>query len=43
VIARVRASSPQLIARTVQANFLRMIDGDPWLKDLRAVLSPSAG
>ncbi len=41
VIARVRNSSPELIARTVQANFLRMIDGDPWLKYLRAILSPS--
>jgi TatD DNase family protein len=35
VIARVRNSSPELVSQTVHANFLRMIDADPWLKDLR--------
>jgi TatD DNase family protein len=43
VIARVRKSSPELVSQTVHANFLRLIDSDPWLKDLRAVLSPSEG
>ena len=42
-IARVRNSSPELVSQTVHANFLRLIDADPWLKDLRAILSPSRG
>jgi TatD DNase family protein len=41
VIARVRNSSPESVARIIHANFLHMIEADPWLKDLRAVLSPS--
>ncbi|HSE89142.1 MAG TPA: TatD family hydrolase [Candidatus Binatia bacterium] len=43
VIARVRKSSPELVSQTVHRNFLRLIEADPWLKDLRAVLSPSEG
>ena len=41
VTARVRNSSPELVAQTIHQNFLRLIDGDSWLKDLRAVLSSS--
>ena len=41
VTARVRNDSPTLLARTIHQNFLRLIDADPWLKDLRTVLSPS--
>jgi TatD DNase family protein len=40
VTARVRNSSPELVAQTVHQNFLRLIEADPWLKDLRALLSP---
>ena len=40
-VARVRNSSPELIARMVHANFFRMIEADPWLKELRALLSSS--
>jgi TatD DNase family protein len=43
VTARVRNSLPQSLAQTIHQNFLRLIDADPWLKDLRAVLSSSAG
>ena len=41
VTARVRNFSPELLAQTVHHNFLRLIDADPSLKDLRAVLSSS--
>jgi TatD DNase family protein len=43
VTARVRNDSPALLARTIHQNFLRLIDADPWLKDLRAVLSSLEG
>jgi TatD DNase family protein len=43
VTAGVRNSSSELVAQTVHQNFLRLIDADPWLKDLRAVLSQSEG
>ena len=39
-IARVRNLSPESVARIVHGNFLHMIEADPWLKDLRALLSP---
>ena len=39
-IAQLRNNSSQRVAQTIQANFLRMIDADPWLKDLRTLLSP---
>jgi TatD DNase family protein len=42
-IARVRKFSPELVSQTVHRNFLRLIEADSWLKDLRAVLSPSEG
>jgi TatD DNase family protein len=41
--ARVRKTSPELLARTIHTNFLRMIDTDPWLKELRSVFSQSEG
>src|SRR5215468_12112481 len=40
VTARLRSSAPESVARIIQRNFLRMIEVDPWLKDLRPVLSP---
>jgi TatD DNase family protein len=40
VIARVRNSSAESVARIIHANFLHMIEADPWLKDLRGRLSP---
>jgi TatD DNase family protein len=43
VTARVRNSSPRLLTQTIHQNFLRLIDADSGLKDLRAVLSPSEG
>ena len=36
VLAQLRDSSPELIARTVHANFLRLIENDPWLADVRS-------
>jgi TatD DNase family protein len=41
--ARVRNSSSVLISQIIHTNFLRIIDTDPWLKDLRSVLSQSEG
>ena len=41
VIAEVRKSSSEAVARTVHANFLQLIETDPWLKDTRALLSRS--
>ena len=38
VTARLRSSAPESVARIIQRNFLRMIEVDPWLKDLRPVL-----
>src|SRR5262245_20571939 len=43
VTARVRNSLPQSLPQTVHQNLLSRIDADSGLKDLRAVLSPSAG
>ena len=43
VTAGVRSSAPESVARIVERNFLRMIEVDPWLKDLRPVLSPLEG
>lgn len=43
VTAGVRSSAPESVARIVERNFLRMIEVDPWLKDLRPVLSPLKG
>ena len=40
-IARLRNISSQRVAQNIHANFLRMIDTDPWLKDLPALLPPS--
>ncbi|HXV84995.1 MAG TPA: TatD family hydrolase [Candidatus Binatia bacterium] len=39
-IAQARKASPQRVAQTIHANFLRMINTDPWLKDLRTLLLP---
>ena len=39
VISRVRNSSPESVARIIHANFLHMIEADPWLQDVRALLS----
>lgn len=38
MIAGVRNSSPELIGQTIHANFLRLIENDAWLKDIRAFL-----
>jgi TatD DNase family protein len=38
VIAQVRNSSPDSVARTVHTNLLRLTESDPWLKDGRALL-----
>ncbi|HEY7318571.1 MAG TPA: TatD family hydrolase [Candidatus Binatia bacterium] len=40
--ARLRKTAPEALTQSVQTNFLRMIDTDPWLKDVRSVLSGSA-
>jgi TatD DNase family protein len=39
VTARLRSSAPESVARIIRGNFLRMIEADPWLKDLGPVLS----
>jgi TatD DNase family protein len=33
MIARLRNSTPELLVRIISANFFRMIDADPWLKN----------
>jgi TatD DNase family protein len=38
-IARIRNSTPASISRTVQANFLKLIQADPWLREARTLLS----
>jgi TatD DNase family protein len=43
VLAQVRDSSPELIARTVHANFLRLIENDRWLADVRSSLEVDKG
>ena len=43
VLAQVRNSSPELIARSVYTNFLRLIENDPWLVDLRSSLTVDKG
>jgi len=40
-IADVRKSSSEMVARMVHANFLQLIENDPWLKATRALLSRS--
>jgi TatD DNase family protein len=43
VLAQVRNSSPELIARSVYTNFLRLIENDPWLVDVRSSLIVDKG
>jgi len=38
-IAALRGASSVSVARTVHENFLRLITGDPWLEDVRGLLS----
>lgn len=38
-IAALRNSSVESVSQTMHANFLRLIQDDPWLQDIRAVLS----
>ena len=38
-IARIRNSTPASISRIVQANFLKLIQGDPWLREAQILLS----
>ncbi|HEU4343814.1 MAG TPA: TatD family hydrolase [Candidatus Binatia bacterium] len=38
-IAALRNSSVDSVSRTIHANFLRLIQDDPWLQDTRAILS----
>jgi TatD DNase family protein len=40
-LADLRNSSPELISHTIRENFLRMIEDDPWLGHVRALLSRS--
>ena len=40
-LAELRNSSPQSISQTIQDNFLRMINDDPWLQEVRTLLSQS--
>ncbi|HEX9146614.1 MAG TPA: TatD family hydrolase, partial [Candidatus Binatia bacterium] len=40
-LAELRNSSPQLISQTIQENFLRMINDDPWLQEVRTLLLES--
>jgi TatD DNase family protein len=43
VLAQVRNSSTELIARIVQTNFLRLIENDPWLVDVHSSLTGDKG
>ena len=38
-LARIRASTPESISRMIQANFLKLIEADPWLRQVRTLLS----
>jgi TatD DNase family protein len=40
-LAELRNSSPQLISKTIQDNFLCMINDDPWLQEVRTLLLES--
>ena len=40
-LARIRSSTPESISRLVHANFLKLIQDDPWLPQVRTLLSPS--
>jgi len=42
VIAELRGVPSESIARTVHANFLRLTDGDSWLRDVHALLESEA-
>jgi TatD DNase family protein len=41
-LAELRCASPESVERTVHENFLRLIGGDPWLADARALVSQAA-
>lgn len=41
-IATLRGTSSESVTRTVYGNFLRLITSDPWLEDVRELLSQSA-
>lgn len=38
-LARIRSSTPESISRMVHANFLKLIQADPWLQQVRTLLS----
>ena len=38
-LARIRASTPESISGMIQANFLKLIEADPWLRQVRTLLS----
>jgi TatD DNase family protein len=38
-LARIRSSTPESISRMVHANFLKLIRDDPWLQQVRTLLS----
>ena len=38
-LARIRSSTPDAISRTVHANFLKFIQDDPWLQQVRNLLA----
>ena len=38
-LARIRSSTPELISRIVHANFLKLIQDDPWLQQVRTLLA----
>ena len=38
-LARIRASTPESMSRMIQANFLKLIEADPWLRQVRTLLS----
>jgi len=40
-VAELRQSTPERIENLVHANFLRMIEDDPWLYEVRSLLLPS--
>ena len=38
-LARIRSSTPESISRTVHLNFLKLIQDDPWLQQVRTLLA----
>jgi hypothetical protein len=38
-LARIKSSTPELISRMVHTNFVKLIQNDPWLRQVQTLLS----